>query len=344
MSAKKIFLLLVVAALAAALLWTTRVQPVSGQDFQPVKVEFTAYEGNPILTVGEAGAWDSGSVWNPRVILKDGAFHMFYTGGMDASSPPAVGYATSEDGLHWTKYEDNPVLEMDPAITKAGIPNVTPVLDGDTWIIFFPFVKYRGTPAASIMRATAPAPVGPWTIEANPVLEKASGQDWDVNMDIASVTLAEGEYVLYYTSPYQNVGEATSPDGITWTKYNDSVTTESQYANSDPVFTVGGAESWDSIMVVAPVVQYGDHGWEMFYGATGVSPIIMSIGYATSPDGITWTRYGDGPVLTAPEGRLHVVPGSFMIDDGTYYLYYSMSSAEEVWDQIGVATGAVTWE
>jgi len=33
-----------------------------------------------------------------------------------------------------------------------------------------------------------------------------------------------------------------------------------------------------------------------------------------------------------------------MIDDGTYYLYYSMSSAEEVWDQIGVATGAVTWE
>jgi hypothetical protein len=317
----------------------------SGQDAQPVTVEFTAYEGNPILTVGEAGAWDSGSVGNPRVIFDDGTFHMFYTGAIDANSPPAVGYATSEDGLRWTKYESNPVLEMDPAVTRAGIPNISPVFDGDTWIIFFPFVKYRGMSAESIMRATASAPTGPWTVDAAPVLEKGSGQDWDANFDIASVTLAEEEYALYYTSPYQNVGRATSPDGITWTKYDDPATTDPQYANSDPVFTVGETGTWDAPFITSSIVQYGDHGWEMFYGGNGgPGTIHLHIGYATSPDGVVWTRFGDGPVLSPPEGFSDLLPTSFVIVDGTYYLYYGMSSAEYVWNEMGVAMGTVTWE
>jgi len=85
----------------------------------------------------------------------------------------------------------------------------------------------------------------------------------------------------------------------------------------------------------------------MFYAGNGSAipgTVHMHIGYATSPDGIVWTRYGDWPVLSPLEGYSDLTPVSFVIIDGTYHLYYSMSPAENVWDQLGVATGTVTWE
>ena len=338
---KPIFVALAIVALTLA------ISPLAGaqEGPQPVKVEFTAYEGNPILTVGEAGAWDSGIVFTGNVLYNDGKFHMLYAGGTEVNATPAIGYATSEDGLHWTKYEDNPVLEMDPTITKAGIFWMSPVFDGENWTVFFSFAQYRGSPTTSIMRATAPDPTGPWTIDAKPLLEKGSGQDWDSpEISVVSVAKDKGGYALYYNSQGVDVGRATSLDGITWTKYNNPTTIEPKFANSDPVFTVGEAGSWDRAMVAGNIVQYGDHGWEMFYGGADDNTYSFSVGYATSEDGIAWTHFGDGPVLIPPEGYVQIIPTSFVIVDGTYYLYYAMSPAVDTWNQMGVATGTVTWK
>jgi hypothetical protein len=78
------------------------------------------------LAVGKAGAWDALSVGRPSVIHEDGLFKLWYDGRKDfppdapvkdvpksGTSRRHVGYATSKDGLRFTRHGPNPVLGND---------------------------------------------------------------------------------------------------------------------------------------------------------------------------------------------------------------------------------------
>ena len=64
---------------------------------------------NPVLTAGEQGQWDAAGIERVAVIrLGREDWRMWY-----ACTGPrrCIGLATSTDGVHWTKYPGNPVLE-----------------------------------------------------------------------------------------------------------------------------------------------------------------------------------------------------------------------------------------
>lgn len=65
----------------------------------------------PVLRRGEAGSWDAGGLDFPTVIPVEGGYAMFYS-GIDSTTTTggAIGKATSEDGIAWTKGE-GPVIE-----------------------------------------------------------------------------------------------------------------------------------------------------------------------------------------------------------------------------------------
>jgi hypothetical protein len=78
------------------------------------------------LAAGQPGAWDALSVGRPSVIHEDGLFKLWYDGRKDfppdapvtdvpksSTSRRSVGYATSKDGLHFTRRGDSPVLGND---------------------------------------------------------------------------------------------------------------------------------------------------------------------------------------------------------------------------------------
>ena len=96
----------------------------------------TKYDGNPVLTPGEKGEWDAAGVFEPRVIYSDGVFHMFYQGANATWDVSATGYATSEDGMTWTKYEGNPIFVPDVAIAPHGVSGSVTILDGETWVMY----------------------------------------------------------------------------------------------------------------------------------------------------------------------------------------------------------------
>lgn len=60
-------------------------------------------------------AWDSYTTWTGSVVQHQGLWYLFYTGGSLAEDARVqrIGFATSEDLIHWHKYEDNPVLVGD---------------------------------------------------------------------------------------------------------------------------------------------------------------------------------------------------------------------------------------
>jgi hypothetical protein len=312
----------------------------------------TPYADNPVFTVAEPEAWDSGAVFNPRVVFEDGIYHMFYNGSTDATLPTmAIGYAASADGRAFTRQTAEPILAgdgrgFDARQASSGVP----LLEGDTWVLYYNAGGGPG-PGSAIGRATAAEPAGPWNRGSQPVLLVGGPSQWDADFIIPESVLATDEgYVMYYTGggawPESTalIGRATSPDGITWTKYDDPATGDAPFAQSDPVLPVGPDGSWDSTSVWGCAVLKTSSGWEMFY--TGSDGQQVQIGYAASPDGIHWTKFEDNPILTPvmdsllSQDALPILQSPSVIAQGsTYIVYYDYGVST---GSIGVATGTIT--
>jgi hypothetical protein len=76
----------------------------------------------PILEKGKKGDWDYllYGAFTGTVVKKDGTFYLYYQGAKDYSEKygtvtyRGIGVATSQDGIHFTKFPDNPVLTWYP--------------------------------------------------------------------------------------------------------------------------------------------------------------------------------------------------------------------------------------
>ena len=77
------------------------------------QTDWRKYDGNPVLPKGPAGSWEDEGVFNPEVIFDGGTFKMWYGG--DDGTNFRTGYATSTDGLVWTKSDSNPVMDLGAA-------------------------------------------------------------------------------------------------------------------------------------------------------------------------------------------------------------------------------------
>jgi predicted GH43/DUF377 family glycosyl hydrolase len=61
-------------------------------------VTWNKHLGNPVLTKGGLGAWDSQYIREPSVVKVGGTYHMFYS-GTDNWPRFKIGHATSPDHL-----------------------------------------------------------------------------------------------------------------------------------------------------------------------------------------------------------------------------------------------------
>lgn len=102
-----------------------------------------------------------------------------------------------------------------------------------------------------------------------------------------SILIEDGVYKLWYHSfggdGKRRIGYATSADGLNWKK------------NPKPVLDVGAPGSLEDQFVVEPRVFKIGSQYRMYYGANAVGETDLGMArwfYATSVDGINWTRKG----------------------------------------------------
>lgn len=67
-------------------------------------------ESDPILEPGADGEWDEHGVERPRVLQTPDGWIMLYRSPGGNGEPIQMGLATSEDGIHWEKYNDGPTI------------------------------------------------------------------------------------------------------------------------------------------------------------------------------------------------------------------------------------------
>jgi len=232
---------------------------------------------------------------NPgAVFFHNGKFQMFFNSFTAWPGIIKIGYATSEDGYHWKMAQDEPVLVTDQVPFGKGKADVSSgmVMEDGTWVLYFHTIE-----DGQIGRATAASPLGPWTIDPDPILLPGPEGTWDaLGLEWPCVIQDGNELRLYYGVKLKNshaISFATSSDGIRWTKYNDPSTSEAEYAESDPVFV--SKDIWEYKKVDRPRVVHSPDGWVMIYQA-GSS--VDQRGLAISADGISWKTYAENPVFS----------------------------------------------
>lgn len=243
-------------------------------------ITWTKHASNPLVGAGDPGEWDS-LYRGQLAILKDGSLYkMWFSGGPD-SGPWQTGYATSTNGLDWNIYPGNPVLPAggsgDWDEMESDGPTV--ILDGGIYKMW-----YHGCNAdysvCSIGYATSTNGIDWSKYGGNPVLTPGNPGDWDEGGILWPYVVKNGGvYEMWYDSNGQ-IGLATSPDGIVWTK-----------SASNPVLTTG----WDGVGVIGQSVLLEGSTFRMWFrSGTGAN---LGIGYAESTDGIVWTMPYSNPVL-----------------------------------------------
>lgn len=258
-------------------------------------ISWTKYSDNPVFDVGSPGSWDLDSVNDPCVIFEDNQYKMWYVGqtwgATAADDLYRIGYATSPDGIHWTRYSENPVLTTGSLGSwddrRVWRPSV--ISTGSGYVMY-----YRGAAVGEGSQAKAGVATSSdgvhWTKTA--VLSMPAGSSgWDAYsrqvdaLNIGGVMKAGDMYIMSYASikarnsPAQ-IGLASSTDGINWNPYTDN-----------PVITYGTSGGWDSgpggvgagnnagSMILAARNQY-----YVYYGAQDPgSPPTYTIGVATLP-------------------------------------------------------------
>jgi hypothetical protein len=118
-----------------------------------------------VLDVGTASEFDATSVKDP-VVVKAGAgdYRMLYTGveTLEGNRIERVGYATSSDGISWTKRG----VVVDPSLTayasdESGVEATGMVIDGSTFHVWTSGVDRSGRTRGHHATTAYPTPVSP---------------------------------------------------------------------------------------------------------------------------------------------------------------------------------------
>jgi uncharacterized repeat protein (TIGR01451 family) len=172
----------------------------------------------------------------------------------------------------------------------------------------------------------------------NPVLSEGAESDWDEDDVWAPTVLKEeGVYRMWYTGdagsdPFQ-IGLASSSDGVNWVRNPDN-----------PVLSP--SETWEVQGVGGASVVSEGGMYRMWYAGFDNSG-TGRIGYAVSPDGVTWAKYSGNPVLDV--GALggwedsEVIHPTVIRVDEVYHMWYE--GHDGITARIGHATSSdgVTW-
>lgn len=92
---------------------------------------------NPVLELGEPGAFDETGLGEPAVWAEQGSYWMLYT-ARDRKEWRRLGLARSQDGVHWQRVTNKPVLSGEADWNRQVVcdPTVIPAGDGSVHVWF----------------------------------------------------------------------------------------------------------------------------------------------------------------------------------------------------------------
>jgi predicted GH43/DUF377 family glycosyl hydrolase len=251
---------------------------------------------HPVLEVGKSGSWDSLGISEPVVIRDGNVYKMWYEGLGNKDNHWRIGYATSSDGIHWTKH--GIVLDIDTYLAWCSEDVLEPwvMKDGQYYKMWYTG-NFKDSTRTEIGYAFSEDGIV-WKKHPSPVLSLKQLQSTFINGEKVSgasepCVIKNGkQYVMYFQAEFtgmrgSHISYAVSNDGIEWNIPQ----------RNNPVIFPGGDDEWDRGGVAGPALVRYNRIWLMFYN--GFGPGKSHIGMAVSINGINFDKFPGNPVIVS---------------------------------------------
>jgi sucrose-6-phosphate hydrolase SacC (GH32 family) len=268
-------------------------------EFPKEMVRFVPYAHNPIFSGTDTDTWDRHIRERGYILYEDSLYKMWYTGYVGGDNDPkSLGYATSTDGIHWTRYPGNPIF------TQRWTEDVYVIKNEGK---YYMYAEGKNDVAHALISDDGLV----WKDLGDLRMHYVNGDSIPGPYGTPTVWIENGKWYLFYERNDSAIWLATSVNPITWTNVQD-----------EPVLKTG-PDPYDAGAVAAnQIIKFRDRYYMYYHGSSdknwdkpGAASVWTS-NVAMSTDLIHWKKYPGNPIV---EGD-HSSP-ILVFSHGKYDLY-----------------------
>ena len=278
------------------------VTTITDAEFPTELVSFVPYKNNPVFAGTGADTWDN-KIRERGYILHEGdTYHMWYTGYReDGDKIKHLGYATSADGITWTRYKNNPIHTAD------WVEDMTVLKDGSTYYMFAEGQDDVAHLLTSTDRVT-------WKEHGPLDIRYTNGQPLSKGPYGTPAIWKEGDvWYLFYERKDQAVWLATSKDRKVWTNIQD-----------EPVLAKGPTDYDRYAIAMNQVIKHKGLYYAYYHASAFSDWHEWSTNVAVSKDLIHWTKYAGNPIVGGNKSS------GILVNDGKQFRLYTMHPSVSV--------------
>lgn len=288
----------VLLAFYLTIVWSAAV--VAADDLFPDElVRFVPNSQNPVFTAGGKGQWDVRIRERGWILRESERYHMWFT-GYDGTRDglKMLGYATSRDGLAWTRHPSNPVYR------KHWVEDMMVVRHQGT---YYMFAEGRNDVAQLLTSADGIN----WKRQGSLDVRRTDGRPIQPGpYGTPTAWFENGTWHLLYERGDRGIWLATSKDMQVWTNVRD-----------EPVLRPGPGHYDRKLIALNQIVKHGGRYYAYYHGtAAERRPSLWSTNVATSTDLIHWKKYADNPLLPIEANK----SSGILVHDGKQFRLYTM--------------------
>jgi predicted GH43/DUF377 family glycosyl hydrolase len=310
---------------------------VAAVPFTPPFGKWTRLSPDPIISP-QGDGFESAGTFNPSVVKKDGKFVMLYR-AQDRKGTSALGYATSDDGIHFTRRPEPVMISEAPYEKGGGVEDPRLQKIGDTY--YLTYTGYNNVDGAGADKKDAQlclatsADLVHW--QRRGVIMPSFKGKWNVKWTKSGAIVPEkinGKYWMYYLADAQGkdtqMGVASSDDLLHWTDALDHPVLASRPGSFDSQVVEPGPAPIITPQGIFLIYNGADDklvystGWVLFDKNDPTKVLARADEPIFAPEK-EWEKVGQVPNVVFVEG---------MVRDGNRWLFYYGGADKHV----GVAT------
>ncbi len=292
-----------------ALIWLTlSVGSFAADDFPKELTSFEPIAANPVFAGAGDGNWDVKIRERGWIIRDSRQWRMWYT-GYDGTRPgkKMLGYATSHDGLKWTRHPANPIY------SEHWVEDICIVPHERTLYMFAEGEQDRAQLLTSNDGLT-------WTRVGRIDVRLKNGEPIpDGPYGTPTAWHEDGIWNLFYERGDKGIWLARSTDLKTFTNVQD-----------EPVMLPGPDEFDHDQIAMNQIIKHNGKYYAVIHGARKPSdpaqPSVWATGLAMSTDLIHWKKYPGNPLRPISENK----SSGLLIHDGQEFRLYTMHNRVDV--------------
>lgn len=275
------------------------------EKFPAELVKFAPHERRPVFTAAGAGHWDV-RIRERGWILREGdRYHLWYS-GYDGTREGLrmLGYATSRDGLTWTRHAKNPIyrehwVEDMMVVAHEGV--------------YYMFAEGRDDQAQLLSSKDGVH----WKRHGQLDVRRRDGRPIEFGpYGTPTAWFEDGTWRLFYERRDAGVWLATSKDMKVWTNADD-----------EPVLRPGPGEYDTELIAVNQIIKHKGRYYAYYHGSgpPGKTRLWCTC-VATSSDLVHWEKYPGNPLFPLEANK----SSGILVHDGKQFRLYTMHDQVQV--------------